>query len=487
MREFLNEYITNIRKSKTKGKKLIGFQEISELNIVPLQIELFEIQYEEFSEFFFLFSSCSKLNDLEIIHKTVKVDPNELTTLSQEITQFIEQVQLFTSEQQSRDKKLQLKLRKTIIPKIHEEEKRPNDFTYCEKINLDNILPNCFLWFYRGKKPILEDIPNYIQSQVQNYTFNKLIFEPETFKNLMKNSVKTIENTGPKSSYWAYIKPPIWIGTFPKYSVEDELNKVPLSRKSQALIDEDLQTQDKTIHIKIASNGLFVINNSTREEALEFMNLLIGCLALRGYDIFQIFDREISAMMQNKSFKEFTSNSFRGEDRSIEGRKRNMYYPSWTLEQNFLSIKESDFHHAYQMINKYIFKSTKIWIEFYIAAYTNFRLSQYNQAFLNGWMILESFIHAKWNSILKKKQMSKNSRIVLEKYTIYQILKELKKTGKLTEEKYDSYDILRVCRNKLIHELKSVNFELAERCLNECIQVIYKRMPEFKKFPKHKH
>jgi len=272
------------------------------------------------------------------------------------------------------------------------------------------------------------------------------------------------DNLNELSGYATAFYPPMWIG-----------QKVERSFVERMTGDQTLPSMvfDSTFDDKMIvahSDGFIGIECRNNAHAVRVLNVIFGAFSLSGIPCFGITEADLAEIGINSGSLHV----------SIRSR------PIRTLRTSLVQsiVKLSDYHDS-RVVTLADFeeivrraddvirdKELSDQLIFLTEAYTHFYNSEFNQAFIIGWIILEKFIGRLWKALLKEGGIEKEGRSKkrFEKlnsppYGTDSWLEILSINGKIDKDTLKLLMSLKKARNKFVHEGKAIDSATVKKLL----------------------
>ena len=233
----------------------------------------------------------------------------------------------------------------------------------------------------------------------------------------------------------------------------------------------------------IRSDGFVGIVHDNKKEALDWINIIFGvaylikespCHVVREIELCEIeVDSKTGDIVTEtdpmNSLRIYQSSTYFGYQHPNELRKRKLV--------NVENIKEI-IEIAEQITAD---KELSNELIFLLEGFTHYTESEYPQAFITAWVIVEKYISYIWSSFIKEKGISKKRKKKLTNSLLWHtdhILESLNIAGKIDDQTYETLMNLKSKRNKFVHEGKAIEKEDAEKVLTLAIQILRNKIQE---------
>src|SRR5207249_8765372 len=114
-------------------------------------------------------------------------------------------------------------------------------------------------------------------------------------------------------------------------------------------------------------------------------------------------------------------------------------------------------------------------LRFLLEANTHFENSDYLEAFVLSWLIVEKDVYSRWNRYLEEKRLEASRRRKLENpsvWTVDVVIEELSLAGVISEDDYRKLMAMKTVRNNMIHRAERVSKEQADQLLKLALGII---------------
>jgi hypothetical protein len=274
------------------------------------------------------------------------------------------------------------------------------------------------------------------------------------------SSNKVVELSGYATAFY----PPVWIGQKVKPSFGQRVTE-DLTLPT-AVFDSTFDNMRIVAH----SDGFIGIECRNKARAVRALNIIFGTFSLSGIPCFGITEVDLAEIG-------IDSDSLHIWIRS---------QPIRALRTSFVDsiVKLSDYHDS-RVISLTDFekvvrradavirnKELSDRLIFFIEAYTHFYNSEFGQAFIMGWMIVEEFIGRLWRVLLKERKIEKIGgskkrfdKLNREPYGTDSMLEVLNINGKIDDDTFKLLMNLKKARNKFVHGGKAIDLDTVQKLL----------------------
>ncbi len=270
-------------------------------------------------------------------------------------------------------------------------------------------------------------------------------------------------------AHGGFIFPPVWIGNAPKRTFVERLSRMPMfpskayegSYKNRMLIaDQD---------------GFLAIAESDRLKATALLNEIMAVRLLDGKPTYALRELEVEQTHIDPVEKRITSKGVT----SLSPRASMMdewLRESWhvTPRTEVVSIEGLD---KWVRRTEEITQSTSMseTLRFLLEAYTHFQNSDYLEAFVLSWLIVEKDVYSRWTRYLEDKSIQDNRKHKLENpsvWTVDVVIEELNLAGIIPSDDYLKLMSMKTVRNNIIHKGERVSKEKADELLELALEIV---------------
>ena len=267
--------------------------------------------------------------------------------------------------------------------------------------------------------------------------------------------------------FGTYIYPPIWIGEIPKpRSLKEKIIGKPFWIYT---FEKTIISTYKNRPIVVTRDGYVAIGEKDKWKAQELLNEIMSTLLLRGIPVQAV--REID--LGEATFTE-TGASFGWG--SISSRTL-LFYEKFSISHipvKMASVNKEKIEKTIKLA-EILTSDNKIktLLLLYLEADTYFMNTEYKQALIMGWIILEDFyIKDLWTSHISKTTSDAKRLSKLGSWNIDQQLETLNLSHQLPNGEYDLLMKIKDARNDVVHEGKVPRKEIVEECLKLAFKVV---------------
>lgn len=304
----------------------------------------------------------------------------------------------------------------------------------------------------------------------------------DTRKSVKKNAAKSPKRP---PGVGALLFPPIWIGTKPIQSVEDQIR----GKYIQTQIVWKGDYGDSMILLRQDGFITIILPDDTLEWdrkiiALEKMNELIAGLFLLGIQLEAIREHDLVEVTVDPETTRLGSMSWSPDymRRPVDSAELSGWVAidSFPLSMSRTKITEENLTAALQLVKNFTYNpTTRNLASFILEAYTLMRNAEYSQSFLWSWLVIETYIGILWRNYVKSRKVDNQRTKRLEdpnRWSADYLLEIINLVGKLKKGEYDELMKLKSKRNKVIHSGTRVTDSEARKCLELATEVVKKHI-----------
>jgi|CXWL01.1.fsa_nt_gi hypothetical protein len=259
-----------------------------------------------------------------------------------------------------------------------------------------------------------------------------------------------------------YFFPPIIIGKNPRRTVDEIFHGVHST--SFSLYDkEPFDVMFDDIFVLVEKDGFIGVYTDNTEKSLEILNTIMMVFVLDGLETRIVREHELSEIEFDSKTHNIVSRSF-----SYDSPRNKLFdeIPDKTLEYETRHVDK-------EHIKKIFEKSSEIFadknlaedLRFLLEALTHMKDSEFSQAFIMGWKIIEKHLSTNWH----KKQNTINKKIKFPAVDV--MINDLKDE---LQEKFSDFTELRKIRNSYMHGKKIITQEEAQKCVDISKELVLK-------------
>jgi hypothetical protein len=282
-------------------------------------------------------------------------------------------------------------------------------------------------------------------------------------------SVAAPEGEATLEGFGAYMYPPVWIGGPPKpLSFRERVLEPPIWEYSTQIA---IRGTYKGLPFIMLRDGYIAVGSKERAQALEFLNEIAAALFFLGVPVHVIREADVGEAI----FKE--KRATWGPDRLRAWQYYLPFHVFSYLSARQIAIDEEKVRKAIRLAERITAnKKVRTLISLFHEAYTYFMNTEYKQALIMGWVILEDFyVDDLLSSALSKMTPDEERLKSLKRLMGWSIDKKLKALNILqaiSGEEYASLMEVKKARNEVVHEGKMPKREVVEKCLELVSRVV---------------
>ena len=325
------------------------------------------------------------------------------------------------------------------------------------------------------------------QGKMQDSDITQII--NEIFKDIKKNKKTLIRKITKKENrikgYGAYFFPPIWIEDEPEISLEDVITERPLT---DYYTKSAYQTKLNNRILLFHKDGLIIIGDEDKNEALKYLNLVLSIACLYNYPSFVITENELGELDINLDNLKINGPTMSlASIRNLAYQERYYKYSSLPIVNPYIReiMPLKTLKSIIDLSNKFIANSKEKIINYlrnFLEGYTLFCNAEYSQSFIINWVILEKRIIQLRDRLIDGKNNIDNYRRKKLKDPNYwnsdNIIEVLNFTECIDDFEYEKYMKSKKIRNSVAHHGILVTEEQAKDCLIFSYNILNKMLDE---------
>lgn len=290
-------------------------------------------------------------------------------------------------------------------------------------------------------------------------------------KKLQKSSKEQKEPEERHNGYGTYFFPPITIGKIPKPSVNDKLYGV----KNVGFRMFDKKAFDvkfgKTSVI-ITKDGYIGVCETSKDTVIEILNTIMAIMELENIEAHAVREHELSEIEYDPTALKITSYSYRYN--TVRNELFQETRQEKILEYQIREIDEKQIKGILKKASK-IFEDveTSKTVRDFGDMLVHLKDSEFPQAFLKGWTIVEQYILQQWKKEIYSRKIKREERYPKRLPNVDIILKDIK--GKISPQQFETFMTMKRIRNKHLHEGQEVTKAQAEDCMNVTREIVLKK------------
>lgn len=267
----------------------------------------------------------------------------------------------------------------------------------------------------------------------------------------------------------AYIYPPVWVGELPMLKSFKEMMFEPppfIYAFEKTIVDTY-----KGRPIVITKDGCIAIGEKDNLKARELLNEILGTLLLRGLTVQVIREIDLGQVSFTDSGGHFRWGPF-------SQRVPTAFYEPPPMSR--ITVETEKIKKTLRLAELLTEDDRiKTLLLLHLEAFSYFINTEYKQALIMAWIILEDFyVKDLWATHISKVTSDKNRQSKLWSWNIDQRLEALNLSNAISNDEYDLLMKIKDARNDVVHEGKFPNKEIVEKCVNLAIKIVKKYVGE---------
>lgn len=289
----------------------------------------------------------------------------------------------------------------------------------------------------------------------------------ETKQQLEDSKIQsTPEEPSPKVNYSkgfaTYFFPPIIIGTNSRRTVDEIFHGIHST--SFSLYDkEPFNVMFDDIFVLVEKDGFIGVYTDSTEKSLEILNTIMMVFVLDGLETIIVREHELSEIEYDSKTHNIVSRSF-----SYDSPRNKLFdeIPDKTLEYETRYVDKEHIKTIFEKASKiFVDKNLAEDLRFLLEALTHMKDSEFSQAFLMGWKIIEKHLSKNWYT--KYDVSNKKTKSPMADVMINDLKDEL-------QEHFFDFTELRKIRNKYMHDTGKISKNEAQKCVALSKELILK-------------
>ena len=266
--------------------------------------------------------------------------------------------------------------------------------------------------------------------------------------------------------FGTYIYPPLWIGERPKSFREKIWPLLLLSYSLKNVITDNYKKRP----IIITRDGYIAIGEKDKKKAQELINEIMSVMLLRGFDVHAVREIDLGeATFTERGIESFSWNPLRTPPFYAD----RLFPTAPTINRTADEEKIKNILRLAELLTKD--DRIKTLLSLYLETHTYFENTEFKQALMMGWIILEEYyIKDLWLSLISKATTDNNRLSKLGSWNIDHQIEALNLSGELSKEEYNLLMEIKEARNKVVHEGKSPPKEIVEKCKELAFKAVKK-------------
>jgi hypothetical protein len=265
--------------------------------------------------------------------------------------------------------------------------------------------------------------------------------------------------------FGTYIRPPVWIGKVPRFKEKVWIlsSDFPWFLSERVIVDVY-----KGVPFIALRDGYIAIGVKERSKALELLNEIAAALLLLGIPVYTIREAAVGGALFMEKI------ALRSP---IDPHRSLIFRPVVDERKLKDALKLAELITTNEKV--------KTFILLFHEAFSHFKGSEYKQALIMSWAILEEYIDDLLISSLPKITSDKNRlNKILKNWNVDQKLEVLDISNVIPSDEYNLLMKIKRARNKLVHEGKKPEKELVEKSLEIAENYVRELLKRFFADPK---
>jgi hypothetical protein len=273
----------------------------------------------------------------------------------------------------------------------------------------------------------------------------------------------------PIIAHGGFIFPPVWIGRAPKPTFVERLSRMPMfpGKAYEGRYKDRMLIADQ--------DGFLAIGEGDRLKASALLNEIMAVRLLDGKPTYALRELEVIETHIDPEEKRITSKGVT----SLSPRASMM--DEWLRESWYISPRAEVV--SIEDVEEWLRKTERVTqsgtvsetLRFLLEAYTHFHNSDYLEAFVLSWLIVEKDVYSRWNRYLEDKRIQDSRRRKLENpgvWTADVVIEELSLSGVISSNDYNKLMSMKTVRNNIIHKGERVSKEQAGKLLELALEIV---------------
>jgi hypothetical protein len=274
--------------------------------------------------------------------------------------------------------------------------------------------------------------------------------------------------------FGTYFFPPIWVGSISKPTIRDRLH----GQHRQQILKKALDYSSGDLTFVVNNDGFIVLHCDTKETALRILNTIMGTSLLLGIPTLTVRSQELANIEIEPNTLTITSRGI-----TLTSLRTYLIDPTFSRPFHFDErrvVSQQKIQEILRRSVKILKDPTKIEkLSFLLEANTHFINSEYSQAFIMSWIIVEKYLFSLWETYLKQKQISNKRKTKLVNPTFWTtdtVLETLNLNGDLGLNEYRLLMNLKKKRNNFIHKGTLITKQATEQCLALSTKIVKRNL-----------
>lgn len=305
------------------------------------------------------------------------------------------------------------------------------------------------------------------------HLIKKMVQDTKEQLEFSKNMASVPQKSSPEIKYSKgfanHLFPPIIIGGTSRRTVNEIFHGI--NSTSFSLFDkEPFDVMFDDIFVLVEKDGFIGVCTDDMIKALEILNTIMIVFILDGIDTRIVREHELSNIEYDPKTHNVVSRSF-----SYNSPRNKLFdeIPDKTLEYETRHIDKEHIKKIFEKASK-IFANNSLAedLRIILESTTHMKNSEFLQAFIMSWYIIEKYITQKWKKKFNKDTTFKTSYTPSADMMIKDLKDEL-------QEKYSDFMKLKKIRNDSLHAGKRVTQKEAQKCVDISKELVLKNSTLF--------
>ncbi|MEM3203859.1 MAG: hypothetical protein QW232_06510, partial [Saccharolobus sp.] len=269
--------------------------------------------------------------------------------------------------------------------------------------------------------------------------------------------------------FGTYIYPPLWIGEIPRpksFSEKIIWSSLLWNYSLERVITDNYKKRP----IVITRGGYIAIGEKDKTKAQELINEIMSVMLLRGFVVHAVREIDLGqATFMERGTAAISWNPLRTPPFYAE-----RFFP--TAPPINRTADEEKIKNTLRLAELLTTDDRiKTLLSLYLETHTYFENTEFKQALMMGWIILEEYyIKDLWLSRISKAATDNNRLSKLGSWNIDHQIEALNLSGELSKEDYNLLMEIKDARNEVVHEGKFPPKEIVEKCKELAFKAVKK-------------
>jgi hypothetical protein len=270
-------------------------------------------------------------------------------------------------------------------------------------------------------------------------------------------------------AHGGFIFPAVWIGKAPKPTFVERLSRMSMfpSKAYEGIYKDRTLVADQ--------DGFIAIAESDRLKATALLNEIMAVRLLDGKPTYALRELEVIETHIDPVEKRITSKGVT----SLSPRASMM--DEWLRESWHVTPRAEVV--SIQALDEWLRRTERLaesspmseTLRFLLEAYTHFQNSDYLEAFVLSWLIVEKEVYSRWSQHLQEKNIEDSRKHKLENpgvWTADVVIEELSLAGVISSDDYRKLMSMKTVRNHIIHKGERVSKDQADELLELALEIV---------------